>query len=55
MSEKFDFTKEDAIPDRLFNEVIWKASKGLDAMMPAPKRAAFFKNKSNKSSFNTVL
>jgi YVTN family beta-propeller protein len=48
MSEKFDFTKEDAISDRLFNEVIWKSSKGLDAMMPAPKRAAFFKNKSKK-------
>jgi YVTN family beta-propeller protein len=42
-SEKFDFTKEDRIPDRLFTEVIWKAVKGENALVPAPKRAAFFK------------
>lgn len=43
MSEKFDLSKEDAIPDGLFTEVIWKAVKGLDAKVPAPKRAAFIK------------
>jgi len=42
-SEKFDFSKEDAIPDREFTEVIWKAVKGADAVVPAPKRAAFVK------------
>jgi hypothetical protein len=42
-SEKFNFTKEDAIPDDEFSEVIWKAVKGLDSKMPAPKRAAFVK------------
>jgi YVTN family beta-propeller protein len=41
-SEKFDFTKEDRIPDREFTEVIWKAVKGEKALVPAPKRAAFF-------------
>lgn len=40
-SESFDFTKEDRIPDRAFTEVIWKAVKGADAIVPAPKRAAF--------------
>jgi YVTN family beta-propeller protein len=47
-SETFNFAKEDAIPDRLFNEVIWKAVKGLDAIVPAPKRAAFFKTTMDK-------
>ncbi|MEO6820910.1 MAG: bifunctional YncE family protein/alkaline phosphatase family protein [Ginsengibacter sp.] len=40
-SEKFNFTKEDAIPDNEFSEVIWKAVKGIDSKMPAPRRAAF--------------
>jgi DNA-binding beta-propeller fold protein YncE len=42
-SESFDFSKEDRIPDRAFTEVIWKAVKGADAVVPAPKRAAFVK------------
>lgn len=42
-SEKFDFSKEDRIPDREFTEVIWKAVKGENAIVPAPKRAAFIK------------
>lgn len=44
-SEQFDFTKEDRIPDREFTEVIWKAVKGVDAIVPAPKRSAFLKLK----------
>jgi YVTN family beta-propeller protein len=48
LSEQFNFKKEDAIPDRLFTEVIWKGVKGLDAVVPAPKRAAFFKNNNEK-------
>src|SRR4051812_7638034 len=42
-SEQFDFTQEDRIPDREFTEVIWKAVKGADAVVPAPRRAAFVK------------
>ena len=42
-SETFDFTKEDRIPDRAFTEVIWKAVKGENAIVPAPNRAAFVK------------
>lgn len=44
-SETFDFSKEDRIPDLEFTEVIWKAVKGLNALVPAPVRAAFFKEK----------
>ena len=42
LSEKFDFSQEDRIPDRQFNEVIWSAIKGTDIPCPAPVRAAFF-------------
>jgi YVTN family beta-propeller protein len=41
-SEKFDFTQEDRVNDRDFNEVIWKAVKGLDSQCPPSVRAAFF-------------
>ena len=43
VSESFDFSKEDRIPDLIFSEVIWKAVKGEDAVMPAPRRSAFVK------------
>jgi YVTN family beta-propeller protein len=42
-SETFDFSGEDRIPDRVFTEVIWKAVKGENAPVPAPRRAAFVK------------
>ncbi|MBN9296773.1 MAG: bifunctional YncE family protein/alkaline phosphatase family protein [Filimonas sp.] len=48
MSEKFDFSKEDKIPDLLFTEVIWKAVKGEHAIVPSPNRAAFVKVKEGK-------
>jgi hypothetical protein len=41
LSETFDFTKEDAADDLLFNEVIWRSVRGADSPMPAPVRAAF--------------
>ena len=41
-SEKFDFTREDRVNDNDFNEVIWKAVKGLDSPCPPSVRAAFF-------------
>ncbi len=43
LSGTFDFSKEDRIPDLLFSEVIWKAVKGEDSVMPAPRRSAFLK------------
>jgi DNA-binding beta-propeller fold protein YncE len=42
LSEKFDLSKEDRVPDALFNEVIWAAVKGLNSPCPAPVHAAFF-------------
>jgi hypothetical protein len=41
MSEKFDFTAEDRVNDFQFNEVIWRAVKGLDSPCPPAVRAAF--------------
>jgi hypothetical protein len=41
-SEKFDFTQEDRVDDNEFNQVIWKAVKGLDSPCPPTVRAAFF-------------
>lgn len=43
LSETFDFSKEDRIPDLVFSEVIWKAVKGEESVMPAPRRSAFVK------------
>ncbi len=40
-SEFFNLANEDKVPDRDMNEVIWKAIKGENAVMPAPKRSAF--------------
>lgn len=43
LSNTFDFTKEDRIPDLLFSQVIWKAVKGEHSVMPAPRRSSFVK------------
>ena len=42
-SSAIDLTREDRVPDLLFNEIIWKAIKGAEAPLPAPNRAAFVK------------
>ncbi|MEO7767780.1 MAG: bifunctional YncE family protein/alkaline phosphatase family protein, partial [Ferruginibacter sp.] len=42
-SAKFDLSKEDRVPDNEFSEVIWKGVKGLNSVMPVPRRAAFIK------------
>jgi len=41
-SEKFNFAKEDMISDAEFNEVLWKAVKGIDSPCPATVHAAFY-------------
>jgi DNA-binding beta-propeller fold protein YncE len=43
ISATFNLSKEDAIPDLEFNEVIWKGIKGINAVMPAPRHSAFVK------------
>lgn len=40
-SEKFEWSKEDAVPDLVFNEILWQGLKGRSA--PSPVRAAFLK------------
>ena len=47
-SEKFNFKKEDSINDHDFTEVLWKGLKGDQAVVPAPKRAAFLKLQPSK-------
>jgi hypothetical protein len=41
LSETFDFSLEDRVNDFDFNEVIWRAVKGLDSPCPPTVRAAF--------------
>src|SRR5213076_926664 len=41
LSEKMDFTREDAADDLLLNEVIWRSVRGPESPMPPPVRAAF--------------
>lgn len=41
LSETFDFSVEDRVNDFDFNEVIWRAVKGLDSPCPPSVRAAF--------------
>lgn len=47
LSETFDFSQEDRVPDAQFNEVIWAAIHGLDSKCPAPVHAAFFTREKN--------
>jgi hypothetical protein len=42
-SAKFNLAVEDAVPDIPFNEVIWKAIKGKNSVMPTPRHSAFLK------------
>lgn len=39
-SATFDLSREDAVPDALLSEVVWRSVKG-DVPMPPPRRAAF--------------
>jgi DNA-binding beta-propeller fold protein YncE len=41
LSETFDFSNEDRVPDAQFNDVIWSAIHGLNSLCPAPVHAAF--------------
>lgn len=47
-SAGFDFTMEDHVPDREFNEILWKGIKGINAIVPAPHCAAFVKSEEGK-------
>jgi YVTN family beta-propeller protein len=47
-SDKFNLTKEDAVPDLEFNTVLWHGIKGDNIPFPAPRRAAFVKTANPK-------
>ena len=40
-ARKLDFSREDAVEDRLMNEMIWRSVHGPDDRLPPPTRAAF--------------
>jgi hypothetical protein len=42
--EGMNFAELDAVPDRRFNEILWKALKGEHSSMPAPVRCAFVRS-----------
>ena len=42
-SAGLDFTREDRVPENVFNEILWKGIRGVNAPVPAPSRAAFVK------------
>ncbi len=41
LSQRLNLEIEDRADDLLFNEIIWKAVRGVDSTMPPPVRAAF--------------
>jgi hypothetical protein len=41
VSATLDLSREDAADDLVLNEIIWKAVRGADAVMPPPVRAGF--------------
>jgi YVTN family beta-propeller protein len=43
LSKGLDFSKEDLVPDAVMNNIIWKAVKGENAVVPPPTRSAFLK------------
>jgi hypothetical protein len=48
-SASIDLTREDRVPDLLFNEILWKGIKG-DVPLPVPNRAAFVKVSKDKDT-----
>ncbi|MHA8059737.1 bifunctional YncE family protein/alkaline phosphatase family protein [Aquirufa beregesia] len=48
LSEKLDFSMEDAIPDLVLNQIIWKSIRGEHSEMPAPRRAAILNTKEDE-------
>lgn len=54
LSGQIDLSKEDRVPDMLFSQIIWKAVKGEQSEMPAPRRSAFVKVKDIDDDDNEV-
>jgi len=41
LSKKLNFSRADAIPDDLYNKILWKAVRGSNAKVPLPVHSAF--------------
>ncbi len=48
LSEKYDWSREDRVPDLVMNEILWQGIKGKPA--PSPVRAAFVKEQPKKDN-----
>ena len=46
--EAFNLSKEDAVPDAEFNEILWKSVRGSNSTMPAPVRSAIVAPRSSR-------
>ncbi|NJN33992.1 MAG: beta-propeller fold lactonase family protein, partial [Saprospiraceae bacterium] len=53
-SQYFNLAQLDAVPEREFNEVLWKAIKGEKSEMPAPRRGAWLLLSSKKTTTITT-
>jgi len=47
LSHKFDFSREDDVPDGLYNTILWKAVRGANSTVPAPVHSAFVKERTD--------
>jgi hypothetical protein len=47
-SSRLNFAKEDAVPEDVFNEILWKNIKGENTPMPSPVHSAFVRVKEDK-------
>ncbi len=41
ISQRLDFSQEDAADDLILNDIVWRSVRGADSPMPAPVRASF--------------
>jgi DNA-binding beta-propeller fold protein YncE len=55
LSSQIDLSKEDRVPDMLFSNIIWKAIKGEQSQMPAPRRSAFLKVTNKEDDDDDVI
>jgi YVTN family beta-propeller protein len=51
-SDHLDFTREDRVPEALFNEILWKGVRGPGSEVPAPRRAAFVRSNPQKQDLD---
>jgi hypothetical protein len=45
LSRNLPLDRMDQVPDLLFSEIVWKAVRGEQSVMPAPRRGAFIRGR----------